>query len=293
MCCTQGHPATYNDKTLANHDPLLLGLRDGKFLQDLHFDLYCLVTGEDGMCRVGTRRWRGAWVLSDNGYHPAWSCCIPPFKRPKFKTEARFSEWLESMRKDVECFFGLLKGRFRILKTGVRMQGVAVCDAIFKTYVALHNILLEWDGGDEEWRGGGVKLPLSTADQYSGDFGRHDTEDFVAAQKLRSSGNGQIPALFGRLFAEAANLDEEGFRDYDAGADADIMRVGIEETEPLPVHQRRRQLDLSEPVHQVCTYHRDVFRNALVEHWDLAWRKREVVWPSRLGTKPLSYHDPF
>jgi Plant transposon protein len=39
------------------------------------------------------------------------------------KTEERLSEWIESFRKDAECVFGILKGRFRVLKTGIRLDG--------------------------------------------------------------------------------------------------------------------------------------------------------------------------
>jgi hypothetical protein len=34
--------------------------------------------------------------------------------------EKRFSEWIESVRKDVECAFGILKLRFRYLKNPIR-----------------------------------------------------------------------------------------------------------------------------------------------------------------------------
>ena len=53
--------------------------------------------------------------MVDNGYHD-WSTTIPPFKNTNLRDEIRWSEWLESMRKDVECAFGIMKGRFRILK---------------------------------------------------------------------------------------------------------------------------------------------------------------------------------
>ena len=54
-------------------------------------------------------------------------------KRTLYITETRWSEWLECMRKDVECMFGILKGRFRILKAGIRLHGVPVADDIWMT----------------------------------------------------------------------------------------------------------------------------------------------------------------
>jgi len=41
-----------------------------------------------------------------------------------------WSKRLESMRKDVECTFGILKGRWQILKSGVRISGVHKIDKI-------------------------------------------------------------------------------------------------------------------------------------------------------------------
>jgi hypothetical protein len=57
------------------------------------------------------------------------------------------------MRKDVECTFGILKGRWRILKSGIRLHGLDVVDTIWRTCFALHNMLLEVDGLSEEWDG--------------------------------------------------------------------------------------------------------------------------------------------
>ena len=45
--------------------------------------------------------------------------------------EIRWSKWLESMRKDIECTFGILKGRWRILKAGVRIRGVDGVDDVW------------------------------------------------------------------------------------------------------------------------------------------------------------------
>ena len=53
---------------------------------------------------------------------------------------------MESIRNDVECTFGILKGSFRVLKAGVRLHGVDVVGDIWKTCCALYNLLLEVDG---------------------------------------------------------------------------------------------------------------------------------------------------
>ena len=79
---------------------------------------------------------------------------IPPFKETQKCSEIRFSEWLESLRKDVECTFGILKGRWRVLKVGIRMHGILSCNRIWLTCVALHTIFLEADGLQEKWNEG-------------------------------------------------------------------------------------------------------------------------------------------
>ena len=65
----------------------------------------------------------GAWLVFDNG-DLNQLIVIPPMEKTVYITETRWSEWLESMRKDVECTFGIMKGRFRILKVGIRLHSV-------------------------------------------------------------------------------------------------------------------------------------------------------------------------
>jgi len=52
------------------------------------------------------------------------------------------------MYKNVECTFGILKGRFRNLKAGVH---VSACDEIWLACCALHNLLLEVDRLEDGW----------------------------------------------------------------------------------------------------------------------------------------------
>jgi len=50
------------------------------------------------------------------------------------------------VRKDVECFFGILKGRFRILKMTLLYGTRERVDNIFFTCCILHNMLHAFDG---------------------------------------------------------------------------------------------------------------------------------------------------
>ena len=129
-------------------DELATQMRKGKVMMDNIFEL--LDYDDDGViCSV---KYRGVLLLVDNGYLN-WSTTIPPMKQTIFYKEPRWSEWLESMQKDVECTFSIMKGRWRILKSGIHLHGVDVADNIWKTCCALHNMLLHVDGYTEEWDG--------------------------------------------------------------------------------------------------------------------------------------------
>ena len=60
--------------------------------------------------------------------------------------EVMFAEWLESMSKTIECTFGILKGRFHILKNAISLKFEDDIEALFRTCAILHNILLQVDG---------------------------------------------------------------------------------------------------------------------------------------------------
>jgi hypothetical protein len=55
-------------------------------------------------------------------------------------------------RKDADCDFVILKGRFGVLKTGIRVDGPESADKIWLICCALHNCVLEADGLDD-WDG--------------------------------------------------------------------------------------------------------------------------------------------
>jgi hypothetical protein len=122
---TNGGPGRWNDQSMVRLNTFVSGIRDGSVLNDCDFEL--LARGKDG--EVKSLHFLGAYLIVDNGYLN-WSCTVPPFGVTNDIDEIRWSKWLESMRKDVECTFGVLKSRWRILKSGVRIYGVDSVDHI-------------------------------------------------------------------------------------------------------------------------------------------------------------------
>ena len=171
---TLGHPVTWNDKTLILFDELVSNVNDGNIPNDDEFMLF--EHDKDGnIVEVG---YKGVWFIVDNAYL-SWSCTVPPVKDGLTYTVIRFSEWLESMRKDVEFTFGILKGRFTILRYGLRFARIEQCDQLWLTCCALHNMLLFEDGLDKNWENG-----------VASDWERFDSE---------SSKNSVIPFAISKL----------------------------------------------------------------------------------------------
>lgn len=105
LSSTDGHPSRYNDKTLVFDDAFARDIKEGNILNDVEFEL--MERTQDN--EIIFVKYKGAWCISDNGYLK-WSKTIPPFKNTSIRSEIKWSDWLESMRKNVECTFGILNG---------------------------------------------------------------------------------------------------------------------------------------------------------------------------------------
>ena len=85
----------------------------------------------------------GMYLICDNGYL-RWPTTICPFTRINKSTpEGYFSTNIESVCKDVECTFGILKKRWKILYNGFQYRDIGTCKEIFVTCCCLHNYLLD------------------------------------------------------------------------------------------------------------------------------------------------------
>ncbi len=266
LSTTNGHPARWNDKTLALFDPFMQLLHDGKVLDDVIFELYEYTSNGN----ITKQKYQGAWLLVDNGYHN-WSTTVPPIKTSTSRAEIRFSAWLESFRKDVECTFGILKGRWRILKSGVRVHGTSTPDKVFLTCCALHNWLLEIDGLDKNWENGVQSFWDGDADD------NRNMSDIAGCEQQQQQ---DLPDAIFRLH----NPDSTCM----FGATAAVGANGVEgpphgtcdATPPANGHGREnasikvvRSMSLAE------------FRSKLVTHFNIAYERKEVVWPRRFGNK--------
>jgi hypothetical protein len=95
--------------------------------------------------------WKGAYLLVDGGY-PKTGMLIDPSIKDFDYYSVMWSEWLESIRKDVECVFGILKSRFRFLKNKNTYHDINLIYHTVRVAAILHNRLLLYDGYDQfDW----------------------------------------------------------------------------------------------------------------------------------------------
>ena len=89
------------------------------------------------------------YVIVDGGYHN-WVVTIAA--NDSFRSDQPFINWrkrMESVRKDIECVFGRLKARFRILKNPILFQAKHKIDNIFVSCCILYNMCHVWDNLSE------------------------------------------------------------------------------------------------------------------------------------------------
>ena len=72
-----------------------------------------------------------------------WKQFQAPTNFPANDKEVQFSKWLKSVRKDVECAFGILKKRFRCLKLPLFWKDMRVLEHVFVTCCMLHNMIID------------------------------------------------------------------------------------------------------------------------------------------------------
>jgi hypothetical protein len=92
---------------------------------------------------------KGAYLITDAGFLQ-----IGAFMDPRIHSwssdDVTWAEFLESIRKDVECLFGILKNRFRFLWGYNESKSHLTIEKDFKICCIQHNMILDFDCGYHE-----------------------------------------------------------------------------------------------------------------------------------------------
>ncbi len=261
---TNGGPGRWNDQSMVRLDTFVSEIRDGTVLDDINFELLA----RDKVGKVKKLHFSGAYLIVDHGYLN-WLCTVPPFGVTNKVNEIHWSKWLESMCKDVECTFGILKARWRILKAGVRIHGVNSVDYIWFTCCALHNWSLEIDGMNEIW----VRCVHTVVSDWDGKMAGFDWEGVRA----------DIPTALACL---SVNLDVHNYNSLGLGPGDD--KIG--ETRLLLTRELEEddiditnQISIGEDcVRSVQNLSLAVLWQLLVNHFAILFSQNKIVWPKRI-----------
>ena len=135
-----GHPGTRNDKHIAKTDRSVMQLLENNSWLNSRVWHCSAIDGQK-------KTFFGPYLICDGGYHSCWPCLMSPSKNGMpGSPEMRWSKNLESVRKDTEGVFGILKIRFRFLKNFNCLRHQSSIDDAFTTCCILHNMLLRSDG---------------------------------------------------------------------------------------------------------------------------------------------------
>jgi len=163
-----------------------------------------------------------------------------------------------------------------MLKAGIWLHRSKYTDRIWKTYCALHNLLLEVDGSDEKQEDSAMSL-------WQGDLREHDPD-----------GTRHIPEAIRRLLMplQARNCDTSGM-----GACSDGVRTaragrqnGNADDDDGDESTVETDLDGCNAVGSLlmCS-----FGKRLITHFNIAFKRQEVKWPKRNGKTSVDVQQFF
>lgn len=132
-----------NDKTMVQTDWFVEQMLENPLYKEMEFELLVDTEGN-------TKRVKGAWILCDGGYH-RWIRTMAGWKQDEAPSLmlARCGKRMESIRKDSECTYGIIKKRHRILKVPSLLHRSQDIDNVFRMCCILHNWIMTFDGLDD------------------------------------------------------------------------------------------------------------------------------------------------
>lgn len=232
-----------NDITMAHLDSYPKEMREGKFA-DVEFELY----DKDGIKRLC----KGGYVIVDGGL-PKEGMFQNPMTERVSRGAVLCSEWMESVRKDVEGFFGILKMRFRFLKNYIVYHGINVIEAAMTTACILHNMLLVFDCMSiDSWE----DVDWEQIDPDANDEDFDDTEADI------------IRDLQAKELADIDSDDEEEMEEEE-DPEEDMYGVAAQ----------------SRPIRCYGIADHEELQRDLVINFEVQYAKGEVFWPKRFDDR--------
>lgn len=138
LAVLQGAYGATNDKTIVRFDGFVDDVRCDDFFTEFSYEIRTGPGPED------RRMTKGAYLIVDDGYHK-WAATQAASKVCSNPQYAIWRQQMESVRKDIECFFGQMKARFRLLKLPVSFHKKEDIDNVVSVCVCLQNIIHDWD----------------------------------------------------------------------------------------------------------------------------------------------------
>ena len=137
--------ATVNDKNTVKYSRFIGELNNKEIYRDISYKV------RTGMRDDEFIELSDCYVIADGGYleQPATIAGYSGVSTDPVKF--KFTDWVASVRKDVESFLGILKKRFIFFKNPITLQSRIDIDNAFYTACIIHNMILKHDGLDKLW----------------------------------------------------------------------------------------------------------------------------------------------
>ena len=130
-----GSYGTINDKTIVKSVLAVESVRRDPLFTEYQYELH-KKNGDRTMMQ-------GAYLIVDGGY-VRWKCLQCGLRSSSDDDYIDWRRRMESVRKDIECYFGRLKQRFKILKIPNLFKSKKKIDDMIFTIVAIQNMLLDY-----------------------------------------------------------------------------------------------------------------------------------------------------
>jgi len=137
-------PATINDKISVKYSEFLENMKSKLIGRGIKYKLRT-GPGQNDFVELSC-----LFLIADGGYLE-WPEIMCGYGQSSDPLKYRFTDWIASIRKDVECLFGILKIRFFYLKRPSYVKTAGLMRAIFVTCCILNNMILRHDGLNNLW----------------------------------------------------------------------------------------------------------------------------------------------